>query len=103
MLRKASPPFSIAQARALVRDLFEPRPWIYWTDFLTSLAIGMACFTGLRRLPWSSMPLWVPVVAMPVMYIVCCLTFYRASLFTHELTHLKKGSFKSFRVVWNLL
>ena len=33
--------FSIREARHIVRDLFEPRPMIYWADFLTSIALGL--------------------------------------------------------------
>jgi fatty acid desaturase len=37
------------------------------------------------------------------LYVLTVLAFYRASLFTHELTHLKQDSFRAFRIVWNLL
>ena len=29
--------------------------------------------------------------------------FYRAVLFTHELTHLRDKTFRGFRIAWNLL
>ena len=32
--------FSLAQARALVEDLFEHRAWIYWTDFILTLLVA---------------------------------------------------------------
>ncbi len=38
--------FSMAEARQIVRDLFTPNPWIYWTDFLLSLTIAMAAAMG---------------------------------------------------------
>lgn len=105
MLRKSSssPGFSIADARHIVRDLFEPVPWIYWTDFLVSLAIGMAGFGLVRRYPWHQLPLSVSAPLIGLAYVLTVLAFYRASLFTHELTHLRKGSFRAFRIVWNLL
>lgn len=105
MLRLATtqPKFSIGEARSHVRDLFEPRPWVYWTDFLVSLVIGMACFGLLRRFPWERYSASVVAPSLVVLYVLCCLSFYRASLFTHELTHLRKGSFSAFRLVWNLL
>lgn len=88
--------FSIGEARGLVRDLFEPVPWRYWTDFLASMVIGAIGFFSIRRLPLT----W-PLIG--VAYMVSVLAFYRASLFTHELTHLRQGKFTSFRFAWNLL
>ena len=32
-----------------------------------------------------------------------CVAFYRAALFTHELTHLPSRGFASFRIAWNAL
>jgi fatty acid desaturase len=88
--------FSIGEARGLVRDLFEPNPWLYWTDLLASMTIGAIGFFSIRRLPLS----W-PMIG--VAFVVSVLAFYRASLFTHELTHLRQGKFKAFRFAWNLL
>jgi hypothetical protein len=36
--------FSLAEARQIVRDLFDPNPWIYWIDFSVSLALGFAWY-----------------------------------------------------------
>jgi fatty acid desaturase len=95
--RACVPAFSLARARYLVRDLFTPNPVIYWADFLASIGGGMLCFTLVRRRlePFS--------VAQGIAFLICCLLFYRATLFTHELTHLRSGSFRVFRIVWNLL
>jgi fatty acid desaturase len=92
-----TPDFSLAQARHIVKDLFTPGPLIYWTDFLVSALGGMVCFYLMRRVlpPFS--------LAQAVAFIMCCLLFYRAVLFTHELTHLRAGSFRGFRIAWNLL
>ena len=78
-----TPAFSIAQARHIVKDLFTPSPLMYWTDFLLSAFVGMACFWLVRRVlpPFS--------LAQAVAFALCCLSFYRAVLFTHELTHLR--------------
>lgn len=105
MLRKVQlgHEFSIAEARRIVRDLFEPVPWIYWCDFLVSLFLGFAGFGCLRRLPWDTVSTTIAVPAIALLYVVTVLAFYRASLFTHELTHLKRDSFQVFRIVWNLL
>ncbi len=87
--------FSIGEARHIVRDLFEPRPAIYWADFLGSMAVGGVCYLAMPRVAsWPlAMALWCGAV----------LAFYRAVLFTHELTHLKKGAFLWFRLIWNVL
>jgi fatty acid desaturase len=89
--------FSLAQARHIVKDLFMPNPAIYWADFLLSTIGGMIAFGLVRRVlpPFS--------LAQALMFVVCGLCFYRAVLFTHELTHIRDKSFGVFRVVWNLL
>jgi fatty acid desaturase len=95
-LAPAKPAFSIGEARGIVRDLFEPNPWLYWIDFLASMTIGAAGFFSIRRLPLD----WPLTI---VAFIVSALAFYRATLFTHELTHLRQGQFRNFRFAWNLL
>lgn len=97
ILRASVPEFSLAQARYIVKDLFTPRPLIYWADFLASALGGMLCFSLVRRRlePFS--------VEQGIAFLICCLLFYRATLFTHEMTHLRSGSFRNFRIVWNLL
>lgn len=88
--------FSIRHARTIVKDLFEPRPTIYWADFLISVSLAHGCFLAVSRLrPFS---LWQACA-----FVVSCLAIYRAALFTHELVHLPRVRFKAFRVVWNLL
>lgn len=93
---RVEPGFSIREARGIVRDLFEPKPAIYWCDFLTSMAVGAGCVYASR---------WLPALSWPqlLLSLVACLAYYRAALFIHELIHLRDGSFKAFRVVWNLV
>ena len=88
--------FSLAQARHIVKDLFTPDPWVYWIDFLVSAVGGMICLRLVRRNlePFS--------MQQGIVLVACCLLFYRAVLFTHELTHLRAGTFRAFRVAWNL-
>jgi hypothetical protein len=92
-----TPNFSIAQARHIVKDLFTPKPIVYWADFLLSISVGMACFWLVRRVFEPSS------LAQAVAFAICCLSLYRAVLFTHELTHLRTGTFRGFRIAWNLL
>jgi fatty acid desaturase len=92
-----SPAFSLAQARHIVKDLFAPRPAIYWTDFLLSAIGGMICFHLVSQVltPFS--------IQQAAVFILCGLLFYRAVLFTHELAHLRDNTFRGFRIAWNLL
>jgi fatty acid desaturase len=87
--------FSMREARNIVGDLFTPNPVIYWTDFLLTLFTGYAFFATVRRVD----SVWLAGFS----FVASCLLFYRASIFIHELTHLQRGTFKTFRVVWNLL
>lgn len=106
--QSSEPAFSLAAARHLVSDLFVPRPWIYWTDFLISAAIGNSaigfCLFALREpgrfLP--SLPLPVRIAAGLAAYVIGSLAFYRISLFIHELTHMRSGTMLAFRAAWNL-
>jgi fatty acid desaturase len=86
-----------------VGEYFRPNPWIYWTDFLVSWTIGMACF-GLVLHPDQlvSHPAWQKPVA-GMLFVVSSLLIYRCSLFIHELVHIRAGEFTVFRFVWNLL
>jgi fatty acid desaturase len=89
-------PFSLAEARHIVRDLFAPNPWIYWTDFLLSFGVGGLCFGLVRRVPmWS--------IQQIGLFLASSLLYYRAALFIHEIVHFRSGTFRAFRIVWNLL
>ena len=105
MLRTGARPagFSIAQARGLVRDLFIPKPWLYWTDFLASMAVGASAFVAMRLVMRGLLPVPAAPLVVPTLFAIATFAFYRASLFTHELTHLKQGSFRGFRLAWNAL
>jgi fatty acid desaturase len=96
--------FSAIEARPLIADLFTPRPFIYWTDFLASILGGHVCFWLVRLvplllpgLPWVSRPLQV------LAFVASCLLYYRSAMFIHELVHFKRGTFRGFRIAWNLL
>lgn len=99
MLRSAycSTNFSIREARQIVKDLFAPRPVVYWTDFLLSMGIGSICFRMEHR---RAEPFSLFQISL---YIIACLAFYRAALFIHELVHLRDDSFRNFRIAWNVL
>lgn len=88
--------FPLREARHLVRDLMAPNPWIYWTDFLFHITLGWTAFFTTLLSPAFS--LW-----QLGGFVVAVLAMYRSAVFVHELAHLKKGSFKNFRIVWNIL
>jgi fatty acid desaturase len=92
----STPSFSLPEARKLVADLFAPKPWIYWTDFLLSFAIGMICFRIVRQ-----SPLFAP--QQIVCFVISGLAFFRLTIFTHEMVHLRGREFRGFRFAWNLL
>jgi fatty acid desaturase len=96
--------FSAVEARPLVADLFVPNPAVYWTDFLLSIGGGHLCFGLVRLLPWllPGLP-WLAIPLRVVAFAACCLLYYRAAMFIHELVHLKRGTFLAFRCAWNLL
>ncbi|MBX3411430.1 MAG: fatty acid desaturase [Pirellulales bacterium] len=104
MLRRidAQHSFSLAEARALVADLFEPKAWIYWVDFLVSDAIAFGSLLAMNYLLLFTEFSAGQAVLWAGLYVACGLAAYRASLFTHELSHLRSDSFKAFRVAWNV-
>lgn len=81
-------------AAELTRDLQTPRPLIYWGDFLASAAVGYGALAGAILLPMG----WAIASA-----VLAVLALYRASLFIHEITHVKHSELPGFRVGWNLL
>ncbi len=87
--------FPLYEARALVRDLMTPDPRIYWSDFLFHIVLGWVAFVVTLHAPWFS--IW-QILA----YWVAVFAFYRAAIFIHELAHFERGTFKLFRLVWNL-
>ncbi len=87
--------FPLSEATAIVKDLFTPNPWIYWVDYLFHMTLGWTAFILVLHSPTLS--LW-----QLFFYVVSALALYRSVIFTHELAHLKKDTFKAFRVVWNI-
>jgi len=97
MASKNSPEtLPLREARRLVHDLFQPRPWLYWADFLFHVTLAWTAFTLTL---WAAGHYLVQVFT----YLVCVLAMYRAAIFIHELSHLRPGTFGFFRVVWNVL
>lgn len=84
------------EIRRALADLLEPRPAIYWLDFIASVAIGWGAFALALRFPLSGFAYWVCLG-------VCVFALYRAVSFTHELVHLRRSAVPGFRAGWTLL
>jgi len=82
-------------AADLTRDLNRPSAAIYWADFLASAAVGYAAL-GLAATTASTL-------VMLAAGLVSIIALFRAGSFIHELTHIKKGELKGFKLGWNLL
>ena len=88
--------FSLPNARRLVHGLFEPKPAIYWSDFLASLTVGYgAAAVFLEATAFSGLQLGS--------FLVAIFGLYRISLFMHEVVHLKAREMGRFRLGWNIL
>ncbi len=96
--------FSITQAKSLVKDLSVPNAKIYWVDFLSSIVgghIGFAlCLNAPQLFDLSPAGLWAVRIAL---FTVTALLYMRSAMFIHELVHLRPGTFRGFRIAWNLL
>lgn len=82
-------------AANLTRDLNAPNSRIYWADMLGSALLGYAALFGAMFVHPSLLATGLRLVAV--------LALYRAGSFIHELTHIKKGAVKGFRLTWNLV
>jgi len=94
----AATPDDMAMLRAaveLTRDLNGARANIYWPDLLISAGLGYA---GLAVAILAG-PAWAVLLGG----LVAMLALYRAASFIHELTHIRKGALRGFRLGWNLL
>ncbi len=92
--RRADDNAMLKAAASLTRDLNVPSPAIYWGDMIGSALVGYAAlFTAMAASGWVALSAG----------LVAVLALYRAGSFIHELTHIKKGSVRGFRFVWNLV
>ncbi|MEO7654540.1 MAG: fatty acid desaturase [Sphingomicrobium sp.] len=82
-------------AAQLTRDLNAPDSRIYWVDLIASATLGYAALAGAI----FAGPPWLALLCG----LVAVLALYRAGSFIHELTHIRRGAVKGFRLVWNIL
>lgn len=87
---------NLGASRQLVQDLFRPKPWIYWVDFLCTVSVAWGSFFLVETLaPFSGLQV--------LAFLTACFAFYRAVLFIHEISHLKRSAVPYFYIAWNLL
>jgi fatty acid desaturase len=86
---------SYSSLRKRFVDELRARKSIYWPDMLASMLIG-----------WSSFALALRYQSRPIVTVACSVVavfaLYRAILFIHEITHLKRGAIPGFETAWNL-
>lgn len=83
-------------ALALVGDLFQRSPSVYWADLLLS-----ACGAWLAATVYLRAPPWSPVQFVSL--LASALLFYRAGTFIHEIVHMPMSQMTWFKRAWNLL
>jgi fatty acid desaturase len=86
---------SYSSLRKRFADELRPRKSIYWPDMLASMLVG-----------WASLALALRYQSQPFLTlafsVVSIFALYRAILFIHEITHLKRGAVPGFETAWNL-
>jgi fatty acid desaturase len=87
---------SFAQARTLVKDLFEHSARIYWTDFLLSLSVAYGAVALYLTSPMFSALYFVG-------FTVAAFALYRCGVFIHEIAHFPGKRLRVFGVTWNIL
>jgi fatty acid desaturase len=88
--------FNARQASAIVRDLFQPDPRIYWVDMLASIAVAYPSASFYFAQPISSPLKWVALV-------VSGLALFRLGTFMHEIQHFSGSAMRRFSLGWNIL
>lgn len=86
---------SYSSLRKRFADELRARKSIYWPDMLASMLVGWSSFALALR--YQSQP-----VLTVVFSVVSVFALYRAILFIHEITHLKRGAVPGFETAWNL-
>lgn len=82
------------QAREICDDLFEARPVLYWVDFTLSATFAYILASLFLASSMASPMTWIA-------FLGACVLVYRASLFIHEIVHMRKSAMKGFRRFWN--
>lgn len=86
---------AVREARALVADLFDRQPALYWTDFTLTSSVAWLLTAVYFIDPAGP---WVQVGAM----LLAAIAFFRVGTFIHEIVHFRSGEMTGFKWAWNL-
>jgi len=75
---------------------FVVKPSIYWLDLMICVLLGYGSFLAVELFA-------LPLLAQIPLFLLSVFAFYRAVLFTHELTHQDRSTLPGFSLAWNLL
>jgi fatty acid desaturase len=92
---KAPLDLSYSSLRKRFQDELRPKRSIYWPDMLGSMVVGWGSFAAALYFQSN-------FAVSLVFSVVAVFALYRALLFIHEITHLKRGAVPGFETAWNL-
>ena len=87
---------TLPELRRQFANAFAPTPWRYWCDFLLSALLGWGAFFVTISISPSS-------ITYLITTLIAIVALLRATIFIHELSHLKRGAVPGLEVMWNLL
>jgi fatty acid desaturase len=87
---------ALAEVRRQWASACTPIPWRYWCDLLGSAAIGWGTFAIGATAPFLSFTYLVATAA-------AVFALLRATIFIHELSHLKRGAVPGIELAWNIV
>lgn len=83
------------RSKAICADLFQINAARFWIDFLASATGAYVSASIYLACSMTSYISWA-------MFAIAVVLIYRASMFIHEIVHLRNGQLTVFRRVWNL-
>lgn len=83
-------------ARRLVADLYRPNAAIYWSELILLAVVGWFTFAISVALGFGSLKTY-PLATVSI------LSLYRASIFSHEISHIRGRALKGYQNAWDLL
>jgi len=86
----------IREAHAQVKDLFEHRASLYWTDLILTASVAWTATVLYFTAPLGSVIQWVAMA-------VAAVAFYRGGTFMHEIIHMPRAELRGFKWMWNAL
>mgnify|MGYP001155751984 CR=1 FL=1 len=92
---KADDKEMLRAVRDITKDLGTASPAIYWTDTLISAAVGYSAMAGAILVESTGVAV--------LLGLISALALYRALMFIHELTHIRRDGLPGYRIGWNLL